>query len=196
MGWLKVLSLVLALTVVLNLSAVRSGAAPPDDDFRIVPGERIGPYRLGGPHSFFAETWGDNDLGAGRERQHCPGQKYAWTVKPMGYIAEFWKDRAVKVGVYSSAHPYYPERDPLASKYRTDKGVQLGSTYAEVRRGYGNPQQEGRTTGSTYWYYRIGMRLLLSRAGGDGKATQIDVVPPGTVLTEQGMLPCPPVPDR
>ncbi|MDI6771180.1 MAG: hypothetical protein QME77_01150 [bacterium] len=178
---------------------VQSQKAPaqPSDDFLVVPGERIGPYRLGAPYSFFMEAWGDNDLGAGRERQHCPGQRFAWTVKPMGYTAEFWKDVAVWVGIFSAAHPYYPERDALASKYRTDKGVRLRSSFLDVSRAYGKPDREGRVIGLTYWYFgRTGLRLLLSRGEGEGKVVEIDVVPSGTVLNEHALLPCPPVRER
>jgi hypothetical protein len=196
MGWFKTFSLILVLTGVLSWGTVRGALARLDDDSRIVPGERIGPYRLGAAYAVFIEAWGENDLGAGRERQHCPGQKFAWTVKPTGFNAEFWKDRAVWVGVFSSAHLNYPERDALASKYRTDKGVRLSSSLADVRRAYGTPHQEGRVIGTTFWHYKTGLRLLLRRVEGEEKAIQIDVVPPGTILTEHALLPCPPVPDR
>jgi len=171
-----------------------SATAQVPDDFLIVPGQRIGPYRLGAPYAFFVEAWGDNDLGAGRERQWCPGQRFAWTVKPMGYIAEFWKDVAVWVGIYSPSHPNYPERDALASRYRTEKGVRLGSAFSAVERAHGKPDQEGRVVGWTFWYYKSGLRLLFVRGEyGEGKAVEIDVMPAGTVLTNRALLPCPPI---
>lgn len=195
MTWLRSLACALGLLVVIVTVLPQRAPAQPADDFLVAPGERIGPYRLGAPYSFFVEAWGDNDLGAGRERQHCPGQRFAWTVKPMGYIADFWEEKAVWVGIYSSAHLDNPERDTLASKYQTAKRVRLGSSFDDVRRAYGKPDQEGTVIGLTYWYYRIGLRLLIRSASAwrESKAVEIDVVPPGTVLNEHALLLCPPV---
>lgn len=59
---------------------------PVQEDYLIVPGERIGPYRLGETRSRFVDAWGDEDL--------LPGHRdlvreWMFAVKPFGFGVAF-----------------------------------------------------------------------------------------------------------
>lgn len=89
---------ILPVVILAFLLAASPAVSQVADDKLIVPGERIGPHRLGAPYGFFDAAWGENNLG-GREQRYCPGIRTAWTVKPMGYNAFFWQDVAIWVGI-------------------------------------------------------------------------------------------------
>jgi len=115
-----------------------------------------------------------------------------FAVKPFGFGVAFCSDRAAKIFIYSAAHPFYPERDELASRYRTREGIRLGSLAEEVRRFYGAPERESRVFLASMDYFSRGLRILRRRdVEGRDKVVEIDVLFRDRKWNEQGRSSCP-----
>jgi hypothetical protein len=183
-----IFAVLVALLILASNSTVTvkaHGQAAPQDDYLIVPGERIGIFRLGATRASIEEAWGADLL--------LPGwQGSVFAVRPFGFGAVFCDDRAVKIFIYSAAHPFYPERDALASRYRTREGVGLGSLAESVQRAYGVPEGSSRIFFVSMDYFSIGLRMITRRdIERNNKVIQIDVLPRGRPWDERGRPPCP-----
>jgi hypothetical protein len=154
------------------------------DDYLIVPGERIGIYRLGATRASLEELWDSNLL---------PGwEGMLFAVKPFGFGVGFCNDLATRIFIYSAAHPFYPERDAVATRFRTREGIQLGSLAESVQRAYGIPERSSRVFFVAMEYFSIGLRIITRRdIEGNNKVIQIDVLPRGIRWDERGRPPCP-----
>jgi hypothetical protein len=181
---MRSIALLIAISLLVWTPVQAQEQAVLQDDYLIVPGERIGIYRLGATSASFEESWGASLL---------PGwEGHVFAVKPFGFGAAFCDDLAVKIFIYSAAHPFYPERDALASRYSTKEGIRLGSLAENVQRIYGVPERSSRVFLVSMDYFSIGLRILKRRdVEGNDKVVQIDVLPRGMKWDERGRPSCP-----
>jgi hypothetical protein len=179
----------IALTILIALLLVWTPVKAQEqtafqNDYLIVPGERMGIYRLGEERSWFENAWGENLL---------PGWEASlFAVRPFGFGVAFCHDRAAKIFIYSAAHPFYPERDELASRFKTREGHGLGSPAESVQRSYGIPERESRVFLISMDYFSRGLRILKRRdVEGRDKVVQIDVLFRNKKWDERGRPSCP-----
>lgn len=179
--------LVIVLSLLLAWNQVQAQEQTPYE-YLIVPGERIGSYRLGLPPAFFEESLGD-DLLVGFSQGRVTSR---FTTRPIGFGVAFCDDSAGHIFIYSSQHPVYPERDALMVRYRTREGISLGSSVADAKRIYGTPERESRVFMVSMDYFARGLRMLWRRdPDGRDKVVQIGVLKKGSIWGERIQPNCP-----
>ena len=152
----------IAVMVALAMMAIAVPSAPSQTpDSLIVPGERIGPYRLG---MTLAEVIGL--LGSGGERGS--------TTMPRSY-GMLWRNKRVFSSFFSASHTVsgvtlYDSDENRT--FRTAEGVGLGSPSSEFDR-FGQPewrqQYQGGVEARAYW--KVGLYTNTK----EGKVTAIGV---------------------
>jgi hypothetical protein len=114
-----------------------------ENDYRIVPGQRLGRYELGKP----AETFGLGNPsgrweGTGRFGPYYEGQWF----EQHGIRVYICKTSPNAVAIIAWRVPSAPsESQAEAAKYRTAQGVGIGSAWAEVVAALGEPESSAET---------------------------------------------------
>jgi hypothetical protein len=172
-------SLVTAAVVLSSCASTTSNVSAADlqkrqqaltaSDHLIVPGQRIGPIRLGMGMDEVLATLGQPDNIRKDEINHLAGdQWYYWS---LNMSVAFSRGSAPTVFSISTncwgksgstlGTSYWADMEPIQTVFRTENGIGLGSTSFEVRRAYSSYSYED--SGGVWMDYKgLGLQFIVT----------------------------------
>lgn len=134
------------LALALALAAGAQAALPKPKTMLIVPGRSIAGLEVGKPETAVAKAWGPGGCTSGTcsyEGKKGTGETaVAYLEERQGTPPKIWMV-FISANIADAAKPNF---EGPVSKYRTAKGIGLGSSLAEVRRAYKAVKKTGPTT--------------------------------------------------
>lgn len=178
---LPVLIFLLAVLAALVGVPVLSGA-PQENDYRIVPGQRMGRYELGKPvetYNLGRPTW----QGTHTTARGVPFRDHHVFVAH-GVRLDTCRSTGLAIGIFAYRRLDRSEAEVEAAKYRTAEGLAVGVEEAQVLRILGRPhhtsewtERQGTIDIPLVQYTYPGLLVRVSRT--DGKVLAIGVERPG-----------------
>jgi hypothetical protein len=150
------LVIIAIFTLMLSVTAAKACygkdgiVAEAHEDNVVVPGERVGWMKLGMKFDNVTKRLGNDYKVAGSNQSDLVFPKYQLTFSLSGN-----KDTIQGIGV-------------MGSDYRTEAGIQVGSTEAQVVSAYGNPDSTASPSGGSCRILRYnarGITFVMSRGG-------------------------------